>query len=66
MVTSKELIALIIMIISTSIIVFNNIGQSLTLIQLSISKTAIYWIAGFAFISGAIWILYLNKVFKTK
>ena len=60
----KEMISSLIMIISTFIIVFNNVGQSLQLIQIPIGKIAMYWIAGFAFISGMIWTLYLNKILK--
>lgn len=60
----KEWIASIIMTVSTSIIVFNNIGQSLQLIQIPLSKIAMYWIAGSALVAGAVWTLYLERVLK--
>ena len=62
---ARENIAMIIMLFSTTIIVFNNVGQSLQLIQIPLSKIAMYWIAGIAFTSGVIWTLYLNKIIKS-
>jgi hypothetical protein len=61
---AKEFIAAGIMIVSTSIIIFNNVGQSLQLVQLNFSRNAYYWIAGISFGVGAVWISYLNKLIK--
>lgn len=60
----KEIIASIIMIVSTSLIIFNNVGQSIQLIQIPLSRVAIYWIAGVSFGIGAVWVSYLNKLLK--
>ena len=61
---NKEWLATAIMLISTTIIAFNNIGQSLTLVQLPFSRTTQYWIAGLSLFVGAVWTLYLEKVLK--
>ncbi len=60
----KEWFGAIIMIISTSVIVFNNVGQSISLFQIPLSKIAMYWIAGLSFFAGVAWISYLNKIIK--
>ncbi len=60
----KEWIASIIILVSTFIFIFNNVGQSLQLVQISLSKTAMYWIAGISFVVGVVWTFYLNKVIK--
>lgn len=60
----KSLIASGIMIVSTSIIIFNNIGQSIQLFQITLSKTTMYWIAGISFAIGGVWTAYLNKLIK--
>lgn len=61
---NKNMIAYAIMLISTSIVVFNNVGQTINLIQLPFSRTTQLWIGIFSFIAGAIWTLFLEKVFK--
>jgi len=53
------------MLVSSTFIIFNNVGQSLTLSELSLSKSALYWIAGVSFVLGSIWTLYLNKIIKS-
>lgn len=60
----KKWIAVIIMIISTSVIIFNNVGQSFQLMQLDITKNTMYWVAGFALVAGALWVLYLDRVLR--
>ena len=62
--TTREWISIIIMMISTFIVVFNNVGQSFQLIDIPLSKNAMYWIAGLSFIAGMVWTLYLEKVLK--
>jgi hypothetical protein len=62
--TNKEWIALAIIMLSTSIVIFNNIGQSFQLIELNLSKENYYWIAGISFFIGSVWTLYLNKIIK--
>ena len=61
----KGLLAITIMLVSSTFIIFNNVGQSLTLFELSLSKSALYWIAGVSFVLGSIWTLYLNKIIKS-
>lgn len=60
----KGWIATIIILISTFFIIFNNVGQSLQLMQIPLSKLSIYWIAGICLGLGIIWTFYLNKVIK--
>jgi len=60
----KYLVATGIMVISTSLIIFNNVGQSLQLFQLNLSRNLIYWIAGISFGIGALWVSYLNRLLK--
>jgi len=62
--TIMEFIASAIMILSTSIIIFNNVGQTIQLIQIPLSKIVMYWIAGISFGVGAVWVSYLNKLIK--
>ena len=61
---TKNNLANIVLILSTIIVVFNNIGQSITLVQLPFSRTAQLYAGIFSFIAGAIWTLYLERVFK--
>ena len=61
---SKEWISYCIMLISSTIIIFNNIGQSITLIDIPFSRITQYWVAGISFFVGAVWTLYLEKVLK--
>ena len=61
---TKEWITTIIIMISTFFIIFNNVGQSIQLFQVPLSKNAIYWIAGICLGFGAVWTFYLNKVIK--
>ena len=60
----KQWVALAIMILSTSVVVFNNVGQSIQLIQVSLTRNQMYAIAIFSFAIGAVWISYLNKLLK--
>lgn len=60
----KEVVATIIMVVSTTIIVFNNVGQTFQLVEIPFSKTIMYWVAGLSLLSGIIWESYLNKVLK--
>ena len=62
--TQKELIATLIMIVSTAFIVFNNVGQSFILLQIPLSKIAMYWIAGTCLMVGIVWESYLNRILK--
>ena len=61
---NKEWIAYAIMLISTTIVAFNNIGQSITLVQLPFSRTAQLYAGILSFIIGAVWTLYIEKVLK--
>jgi len=60
----KNIVASSIMIVSTSIIIFNNVGQTIQLIQVPLSRTIMYWIASVSFVVGAVWTSYLNKLLK--
>jgi len=62
--TTKEWLSVAIMMVSSAVIIFNNIGQSVQLIQIPLSKISMYWIAGISLGIGAIWTMYLEKVIK--
>ena len=61
---TKNTLSLWIMIISTIFIVFNNVGQSITLLDLPFSSTAQFWAGVFSLFSGIVWTLYLRGVLK--
>ena len=61
---NKEIISFWVMLISTIIIVFNNVGQSFTLIDIPFSRNSQFWVGGFSFFVGAIWTLYLRRIIK--
>lgn len=60
----KERFAYGIMLVSTILVVFNNMGQTMQLINIPFTKTAQLWTGVFSFIAGAIWTLYLKGVLK--
>lgn len=62
--TVKEWITSIIIAVSTFFIIFNNVGQSFQLLQIPLSKEAMYWIAGTCLFIGIVWESYLNKILK--
>jgi hypothetical protein len=61
---NKNIMAYAVMLVSTTILAFNNTGQLITLIDLPFSRNTQYWVAGLSFIVGAVWTLYLEKVLK--
>jgi hypothetical protein len=62
--STREWLSIVIMVISATIIIFNNVGQSFQLFQIPLSKTTMYWIAGICFFIGAVWTMYIEKVLK--
>jgi len=60
----KQRFAYGIMLVSTTIVIFNNVGQTMTLIEVPFTKTIQYWVAGISFFVGAIWTLYLKGILK--
>jgi hypothetical protein len=60
----KQRFAYGVVLISTIIVVFNNMGQTLQLVNIPFTKTALLWTGVFSFISGAVWTLYLKGVLK--
>ena len=61
---NKETLSLWIMLISTIIIVFNNVGQSITLIDLPFSRTAQFWVGVVSLLVGIVWTLNLRGILR--
>jgi len=61
---TKKRIAYIFLVISTFILIFNNIGQFLTFVSIPFTKTTQIWIGIFGISLSVIWYMYLDGVIK--